>query len=30
MDEKKGDWESFSGVIVESVDADGKVTTLDI
>jgi saccharopine dehydrogenase (NAD+, L-lysine-forming) len=30
LDEKKGDKESFSGVIVESVDADGKVTTLDI
>jgi saccharopine dehydrogenase (NAD+, L-lysine-forming) len=30
LDEKKGDKESFSGVIVEAVDADGKVTTLDI
>lgn len=30
LDEKKGDKESFSGVIVESVDANGTVTTLDI
>jgi saccharopine dehydrogenase (NAD+, L-lysine-forming) len=30
LDQKKGDTESFSGVIVESVDADGTVTTLDI
>jgi saccharopine dehydrogenase (NAD+, L-lysine-forming) len=30
LDEKKGDTESFSGVIVESVDADGTVTTVDI
>ena len=30
LDEKKGDADSFSGVIVQHVDALGKVTTLDI
>ena len=30
LDEKKGESESFSGVIVQHVDASGNVTTLDI
>ncbi|WP_028315133.1 saccharopine dehydrogenase family protein [Desulfatibacillum aliphaticivorans] len=30
LDEKKGDSDSFSGVIVQHVDALGKVSTLDI